>query len=82
MHDHGPWVRAACPAHELVTLERIGLGSTLADVEHAWTNINIGGDGRLVVVDRGGVLNIELDDTDQVVGFGDGPSDCPVDEMR
>jgi hypothetical protein len=67
---------------DIVTLEGIGLGSTLGDVEDAWSNVNKGGDGRLVVVDRGGMLAIELDDTGQVVGFGDGPFDCPVDEMR
>jgi hypothetical protein len=67
---------------DIVTLEGIGLGSTLGDVEDAWSNVNKGGDGRLVVVDRGGMLAIELDDTGQVVGFGEGPFDCPVDEMR
>ena len=67
---------------DIVTLEGIGLGSTLADVGVAWANINDGGDSRLVVVDRGGSLAIRLDGGDRVVGFGDGPFDCPVDEMR
>jgi hypothetical protein len=66
----------------IVTREGIGLGSTLVDVEAVWTNLHYGGDRRRVVVDRGGVLVIELDDADHVVGFGDGPIDCPVDEMR
>lgn len=44
-------------------------------------NVNDGGDDRLVVVDRGGTLTIKLDNDDQVVAFGDGPFDCPVDEM-
>ncbi len=74
-------VPAPSPSN-IVTLEGIGLGSTLVDVEAVWTNLNDGGDRRLVVVDRGGVLLIALDDADQVVGFGNGPFDCPVDEVR
>ncbi len=66
----------------IVTLEGIGLGSTLTDVESVWTNVHSGGDGRRVVVDRGGVLVIAFDDADQIVGFGDGPFDCYGDEMR
>lgn len=83
LFELAPFGEAPAPSpSDIVTLEGIGLGSTLADVEDAWSNINNGGDGRLVVVDRGGMLAIGLDDTDQVVGFGDGPFDCPVDEMR
>lgn len=67
---------------KIVTLEGVGLGSTLADVEGVWANINDGGDRRLVVVDRGGLLAIGLDEADQVVGFGDGPFDCPVEGSR
>jgi hypothetical protein len=74
-------VPAPSPSN-IVTLEGIGLGSTVADVEAVWSNVNNGGDSRLVVVDRGGSLTIRLDDGDQVVGFGDGPFDCPVDETR
>jgi hypothetical protein len=66
----------------IVTLEGIGLGSSLAGIEAVWSNVNDGGDSRLVVVDRGGLLTIRLDGTDRVVGFGDGPFDCPVDEAR
>lgn len=67
---------------DIVTAEGIGLGSTLADVAAAWANVNTGGDDRLVVIDRGGSLLIGLDEGDQVVGFGNGPFDCHVDEMR
>ena len=74
-------VPAPSPSN-IVTLEGIGLGSTFADVEAAWTNLNDGGDRRVVVIDGGGVLTIRLDDTGDVVGFGDGPFDCPVDELR
>ena len=73
-------VPAPSPSN-IVTLEGIGLGSTRADAGAVWANINDGGDSRLVVIDRGGSLTIRLDD-DQVVGFGDGPFDCPVDETR
>ena len=66
----------------IVTLEGIGLGSTRADAEAVWANVNDGGDNLVVVVDRGGSLAIGLDDDDQVIGFGHGPFDCPVDEMR
>ena len=66
----------------IVTLEGIGLGSTLGDVVAEWANIHDAGDGRLVVVDRGGVLTIKLGNGDQVVGLGDGPFDCPGDESR
>lgn len=66
----------------IVTLEGIGLGSTLDDVEAAWSNVNDGGDRHLVVVDGGGTLTMRLDDGDRIIGFGVGPFDCPVDEMR
>ena len=66
----------------IVTLQGIGLGSTRTDVEAVWANVNNGGDNRLVVIDRGGSLIVGLDDDGQVVGFGDGPFDCPVDEVR
>lgn len=83
LFELAPFGEAPAPSpSRIVTLEGIGLGSTLADVEGAWPNINNGGDGRLVVVDRGGVLAIGLDGTGQVVGFGNGPFDCPVDETR
>lgn len=66
----------------IVTREDIGLGSTEADVEAAWANVHNGGESRRVVTDRGGSLTIGFDAGGQVVGFGDGPFDCPVDEMR
>lgn len=74
-------VPAPAPSN-IVTLEGIGLGATRAEVEAAWANVYDGGDGRLVVVDRGGGLAIMLDGDGQVVGFGDGPFDCPSDEPR
>jgi len=66
----------------IVTLEGIGLGSTRVEVDAAWANVNNGGGNRLVVIDRGGALSILLDAAEQVVGFGMGPFDCPVDEQR
>lgn len=74
-------VPATSPSN-VVTLGGIGLESTRADLEAEWANIyDSDGDGRLVVIDRGS-LQITLDDDDQVVGFGDGPFDCPTDEQR
>lgn len=66
----------------VVTLEGIGIGSTLAEVETAWANVNNGGEGRLVVIDDGGSLVVGVDDAGRVIGFGNGPFDCPVDEVR
>lgn len=74
-------VPAAQPSN-IVTGEGIGLGSTLAEIQSAWQNVNNGGGDQLVVVDRGGTLVIRLDNGGQVVGFGNGPFDCPVDETR
>lgn len=74
-------VPATSPSN-VVTIGGIGLESTRADLEAEWANIyDSDGDGRLVVIDRGS-LQITLDDDDQVVGFGDGPFDCPTDEQR
>lgn len=74
-------VPPASPSN-VVTLEGIGLGSTRANLESAWANLNGSGDGRIVVIDGGGALVVTLDDGDQVVGFGLGPFDCPSDEIR
>lgn len=74
-------VPSASPSN-IVTLEGIGLGSTLAGVEAAWANLNGSGDGRIVVIDRGGTLVVTLDADDHVVGFGNGPFDCPSNEIR
>ncbi len=74
-------VPPASPSN-VVTLEGIGLGSTRADLAAAWVNLHHGGPDRIVVLDRGGTLTITLDDGDQVIGFGNGPFDCPTDEIR
>lgn len=74
-------VPPASPSN-IVTLEGIGLGSSRADLGAAWANLNGSSEGRIVVIDRGGALVITLDDGDQVVGFGNGPFDCPTDEPR
>lgn len=61
----------------IVTLEGIGLGSTRADLEGAYANVQ-----GSVVIERGGTLAVSFDDDDRIVGFGNGPFDCPVDEQR
>ncbi len=69
-------------ASEVVTQEGIGLGATRADIQAAWEIVHTGGPDRLVVLGGGGGITLKLDDSDQVVGFGGGPFDCPVDELR
>jgi hypothetical protein len=70
-------VPAPSPSN-IVTLEGIGLGSSLVDVEAVWPNIIDAGGGRLV----GRTLEFRLDDTDRIIGFGYGPIECYGDEMR